>query len=118
MEKLTPQEEQAMQALWLIKQGNVKAILNAFVDVKPPYTTLASTMKNLEKKEFVKASLYGNQYLYTPIVQEKAYKRKFMQGFIESYFENSYKELVSFFAKEKKITPEELKEIIRQIEKG
>ena len=37
---------------------------------------------------------------------------------VESYFDNSYKELVSFFAKEQKITAEELEEIIRLIEKN
>jgi BlaI family transcriptional regulator, penicillinase repressor len=118
MEKLTPPEEQAMQALWQVKSGNVKSVLTAIPEPKPPYTTLASTIKNLEKKEFVQSELYGNQYLYTPIVQEKVYKKKFMQGFIADYFENSYTELVTFFAKEKKISAEELKEIIKQIERG
>jgi BlaI family transcriptional regulator, penicillinase repressor len=118
MEKLTPQEEQAMQALWEVQKGNIKAILASIPDPQPPYTTLASTVKNLEKKDFVTSELYGNQYLYTPTVDEKEYKKKFMQGFIADYFENSYKELVTFFAKEKKISPKELKEIIEQIEKG
>jgi BlaI family transcriptional regulator, penicillinase repressor len=116
MEKLTPSEEQAMQALWQVQKGNVKAILTALEPPKPPYTTLASTIKNLERKAFISGELYGNQYVYTPIVNEKLYKKKFMQGFVADYFENSYKELVSFFAKEKKISPEELKEIITQIE--
>ncbi len=118
MEKLTPQEEQAMQALWEVQKGNIKTILAAIPEPQPPYTTLASTVKNLEKKDFVTSQLYGNQYLYTPSVDEKEYKKKFMQGFIADYFENSYKELVTFFAREKKISPKELKEIIEQIETG
>jgi len=35
---------------------------------------------------------------------------------MEDYFNNSYKNLVSHFAKEEKISVEELKEIIHQIE--
>jgi BlaI family transcriptional regulator, penicillinase repressor len=118
MEKLTPQEEQAMQALWEVKRGNIKTILAAIAEPQPPYTTLASTVKNLEKKAFVASELLGNQYVYTPTVNEKEYKKKFMQGFIADYFENSYKELVTFFATEKKISSKELKEIIEHIEKG
>jgi predicted transcriptional regulator len=118
MEKLTASEEQAIQAIWEIKKGNIKSILAAIPAPKPPYTTLASTVKNLEKKRFVQAAPYGNSFVYTPVVQEKDYKKKFMQGFIADYFENSYKELVSFFAKEKKITAGDLQEIIDQIEKG
>jgi predicted transcriptional regulator len=41
-----------------------------------------------------------------------------LSGVVESYFDNSYKELVSFFAKEQKITTEELSEIIHLIEKS
>jgi BlaI family transcriptional regulator, penicillinase repressor len=116
MEKLTQQEEQAMQAIWQIKTGNIKAILIAVDDENLPYTTLASTVKNLEKKGFVSSQVMGNTYVYMPIVKEQQYKNKFMQGFVADYFENSYKELVSFFVKEKKISSAELKEIIKMIE--
>jgi predicted transcriptional regulator len=59
----------------------------------------------------------GNVYEYTPTIEEGEYKKKFMNGFVKDYFENSYKELVTFFAKDKKISREELQEIINMIEK-
>ena len=40
-----------------------------------------------------------------------------MSGFIRDYFQNSYKEMVSFFAREEKISADDLKEIIHIIEK-
>ena len=40
-----------------------------------------------------------------------------MNTAIDNYFNNSYKNMVSFFAKEEKISVEELKEIIELIEK-
>ena len=46
------------------------------------------------------------------------YKRSFMSGFVRNYFENSYKEMVSFFAKDQKISANDLKDIIDMIEKG
>lgn len=39
-----------------------------------------------------------------------------MKGVVQNYFENSYKDMVSFFAEEKKISAEELKEILKMIE--
>ena len=42
----------------------------------------------------------------------------FMSGVVSNYFENSYKELVSFFAKEQKLSADDLKEVINMIEKG
>ena len=84
----------------------------------PPYTTVASIVKNLERKQYVRATRVGNTYQYTPLIRESEYKRTFMSGFVRNYFENSYKEMVSFFAKEQKISTNDLKDIIDMIEKG
>lgn len=56
--------------------------------------------------------------LYTPAIRENEYKRHFMSGVVRNYFENSYKEMVSFFAKDQKISTDDLKDIIELIEKG
>jgi BlaI family transcriptional regulator, penicillinase repressor len=118
MEPLTPQESDAMQAVWEVGEGNVKAFLEAMEEPLPPYTTLASTIKNLEKKGYVKSRMVGNSYLYQPAVTQAEYKKKFMGGVVKNYFDNSYKELVNFFVEQKKLSPTELKEIIDMIEKG
>ncbi len=83
-----------------------------------PYTTVASIVKNLERKQYIRAARVGNTYQYTPLIRESEYKRSFMSGFVRNYFENSYKEMVSFFAKDQKISANDLKDIIDMIEKG
>ncbi|HEY5328129.1 MAG TPA: BlaI/MecI/CopY family transcriptional regulator [Mucilaginibacter sp.] len=118
MEKLTIQEEEAMQVIWQLKQGFIKDFLEEMPAPKPPYTTLASTVKNLEKKGYLKSEKLANSYRYSPIIKAEEYKRKFMKGFVSDYFKNSYKDLVEFFAKEEKISAEDLKEIINLIEKN
>ena len=117
MEKLTHTEEETMQAVWRTGEGNVKAFLE-HLDEAIPYTTVASTIKNLEKKGFLSSRLMGNAYLYKPAVSEADYKKKFMNGVVKEYFDNSYKELVNFFVEQKKLSAKELKEIITLIEKG
>ncbi|MGY3211516.1 BlaI/MecI/CopY family transcriptional regulator [Mucilaginibacter sp. HD30] len=117
MEKLSHQEEEAMQVIWQYGEGFIKDFLNGIEDPKPPYTTLASTIKNLERKSFLKSEKLGGSFWYKPIIKEEDYKKRFMSGFVDTYFENSYKNLVTFFAKEKKITAGELQEIINLIEK-
>lgn len=116
MEKLTQQEEEAMQAVWQCGLGSVKDFLDQMAEPKPPYTTLASTIKNLERKAFLTSEKIGNTYRYIPAIEEGEYKKRFMNGFVSDYFENSYKDLVTFFANEKKISASELKEIINLIE--
>jgi BlaI family penicillinase repressor len=116
MEKLTIQEEEAMQAIWKLNGGFVKEILDQLgSDV--PYTTLASTVKNLEKKGFVQHEKHANANKYVPKISQTEYKKSFMSGFVGEYFGNSYKEMVSFFAEEQKLKPEELEEILNLINK-
>ena len=116
MEKLSSQEEEAMQAVWQAGEGFIKDFLDQLAEPRPPYTTLASTIKNLERKGFLSSVKTGNSYRYKAVIKEEEYKNRFMNGFVSDYFENSYKNLVAFFAKEKKITAHELKEIINLIE--
>lgn len=117
MEKLTKQEEQAMLAIWRNGPGVVKDFMDQIQGPVPHYNTLVSTIKNLEKKAYVVSRKIGNIYQYTPQVEEGEYKKNFLTNVVKNHFANSYKELVSFFAEEKKISPKELKEIIDMIEK-
>lgn len=117
MEKLTKQEEQAMLAIWRTGSGFIKDFLDMMEEPQPHYNTLVSTIKNLEKKGYVKSRKLGNMYLYSPAVEEAEYKKQFLTTVVKNHFDNSYKELVSFFAEQKKISSKELKEIIDMIEK-
>ncbi|MDR3059040.1 MAG: BlaI/MecI/CopY family transcriptional regulator [Prevotella sp.] len=118
MEKLTHQEETIMLHIWQLKECVVKDIVNEMDNPKPPYTTVASVVRNLEQKGYLNAKKYGNVWVYSPKINEDDYKKVFMSNVVKSYFENSYKELVSFFVKEEKISPEELQEIMKMIEEG
>ena len=117
MEKLTHTEEETMQAIWRTGEGNIKSFME-HLDESLPYTTVASTIKKLEKKGYLSSRLVGHAYLYKPIVSEANYKNKFMGKVVREYFDNSYKDLVNFFVEQKKLSAKELKEIIRAIEKG
>lgn len=117
LEKLSSQEEQALLAVFTTGEGNVKSFLENLGDAVP-YTTLASTIKNLEKKGYLRSRAVANTYLYKPTISEEEYKKQFMNGVVKNYFDNSYKELVNFFVEQKKLSPKELKEIIEMIEKG
>jgi predicted transcriptional regulator len=118
MERLTPQEEAVMLHVWQLGECAIKDVVDRMEEPKPPYTTVASIFKNLESKNYLTMKRYGNVKVFRPKITESAYKQHFLSNVVKSYFDNSYKELVSFFAKEQKITKDELAEIIRLIEKN
>ena len=117
MEKLTHQEEEMMLIIFQHGKGFIKDYLDRMPEPRPPYTTVASIVKNLKRKGYLTAKAYGNTYEYRPTLEESEYKSKYLSGVVRNYFENSYKEMVSFFVEKQKISAEELKEIIQLIEK-
>lgn len=117
MQKLTNKEEEIMQVLWKLEKAFVKDVLSEIDKEKPHYNTLSTIIRNLEEKGYVGHTAYGKTHQYYPLVSIEDYRNKFMNSAIKDYFNNSYKNVVSFFAKEEKISVEELKEIINLIEK-
>ncbi|MFC2098095.1 BlaI/MecI/CopY family transcriptional regulator [Bacteroidota bacterium] len=118
MEKLTNKEEQAMRVLWDCKRGFVKDLLDKFPEPKPHYNTLSSLIRLLEEKGYVSHKAYGNTHEYFPVITKEDYQREYMSEIVDSYFGKSYKNAVTFFAREQNISIDELKEIINMIEKG
>jgi BlaI family transcriptional regulator, penicillinase repressor len=116
MQKLTNKEEEIMQILWKLEKAFVKEVMAEITEDQPHYNTLSTIIRNLEEKGYVSYTAFGNTHQYFPIVKMEDYRKRFMNTAIETYFDNSYKNLVSFFAEEQKISADELREILAIIE--
>ena len=115
MKELTPQEEQLMRFIWQRGKGFVKDYRELYPNPKPPYTTVATIIKKLENKGCVRSKLYGNTYEYTPKIKETDYKKTFFSGVVSNFFGNSYKDMVTFFASEEKLSEKDLEDILELI---
>ncbi len=115
MKQLTTQEEQLMRFVWQYGKGFVKDYRELYPEPKPPYTTVATIIKKLENKDYVRSKMYGNTYEYTPKIKESDYKKTFFSGVVNNFFGNSYKEMVTFFAAEEKLSEHDLEEILAMI---
>ena len=117
MQKLTNKEEEIMQILWKLEKAFVKEVMAEITEEQPHYNTLSTIIRNLEEKGFVSHNAFGNTHQYFPIVKMEEYRKRFMNTAIDTYFDSSYKNMVSFFAEEDKISAKELREILEIIEK-
>jgi len=117
MQKLTNKEEEIMHILWKLEKAFVKEVMAEIKEDQPHYNTLSTIIRNLEDKGFVSHNAFGNTHQYFPVVSMEEYRKRFMNTAIDNYFNSSYKNLVSFFAEEDKISAEELREILEIIEK-
>jgi len=116
MDGLTNKEEEVMQALWGLEKAFVKEVL-AKLPEGNHYNTVSTIIRNLEEKGFVSYIAFGKTHQYFPLVSKEEYTKSFMNLAMKRFFNNNYKSMVSFFAKEEKISAEELREILNIIEK-
>ena len=105
-----------MDLYWQHGPMFVKELLEYYDEPRPHFNTLSTTVRILEKKGLLSHKQYGTSYQYFPTITEQEYGRSSLKGIIKDYFDDSYLSAVSSFVKEEKISLEELKELIDQIE--
>lgn len=115
--RLTKAEEQVMQILWDLNESIIKEMVSHFEDPKPAYTTVATVLRVLEKKEFVKRKKIGSTHIYYPAVTKAEYSRFQMTNLLKNYFNGSFPKMATFFAKENDISLKDLETILREAHK-
>ena len=105
-----------MQVLWSIGTGFANEIMAAFPEPKPAYNTVLTVIRILEKKGFVSHETFCKANRYKPTVSKEEYSQHFLGSVVERYFNNSYLDLVSAFAKKENFSLEELEELKKIID--
>lgn len=115
MKELTKAEEQVMQILWNLERAFVKDLMEQFPEPKPAYNTVSTTVRILEKKEFVGFKAFGKTHQYFPLITKENYTRYTAGRLVENYFDGSYKNLVSFFVRDNDMTVKEMDQLMQII---
>jgi BlaI family penicillinase repressor len=118
MEELTKAEERIMQVFWKLQKAFVKEVIDELdEEPKPPYNTISSIVRILEKKGYLSYNAFGKTHQYFPVIDKDAYGKQSFQKFFSNYFDNSAANLLSFMVKEEQLSEadfEEIKKIINQ----
>src|SRR4051812_14274633 len=115
MKELTKAEDQVMQILWNLGKGFVKDIVEEMPDPKPAYNTISTIVRILETKGFVDHKAYGKTHEYFPLISRDKYTKFYLNNLIKGYFNGSFQNLVSFFAKENKLEVNEIEKLLKEI---
>jgi len=116
MKDLTKAEEQLMKHLWELSTGYLKDIVDQYDEPKPAYTTISTVVNVLVKKGFIGFELHGNSRQYYPLISKEDYTRESMKGLMNNLFNSSARQFASFFASQKELSVDELKEIRSMID--
>lgn len=117
MKQLTKAEEDIMQILWDLGEGNVAAIMDELPEPKPAYNTVSTIVRILESKEFVDYRKEGRGHIYFPRMPRSEYSNQSLNKLVDGYFQGSFKSMVSFFVKKNDISMHELEAIMKEINK-
>lgn len=116
MKELTKAEDQIMQILWKLEKGFVKDIMDHLPEPKPAYNTVSTIVRILEKKGFVGYKAYGKTHEYYPLIAKEKYTRFYLNNLVKGYFNGSFQNLVSFFAKENELAVGDIDRLMKELE--
>lgn len=117
--QLTKAETNVMNILWSLpdEKGFAPDIMARYEEPKPKMTTLLTFLNILKEKGFVQSVKVGRSQLFSPVVSKREYTSRFMRDVKDTFFDGSFKSLVSFFAQEEKLSQEDIDEIMEIIKK-
>lgn len=117
MIRLNKREEEIMKIFWKLKKAFPKEIMIKIKPPVPPYNTVLSMIRKLEKDGFIGHHKIGKSHQYFPMITQRAYQKSILGHLLKDYFGGSPEKLLSFFIKEENISEEELNEFLSKYKK-
>jgi len=119
MKTLTVKEEEIMNHIWNNGEMQVRELQALYDEPQPHVNTLSTLMRILEEKGFLShRAISARCFKYFAKISREQYRNRSLTGVIDKLFGRSYLGAVSTLVSEEKISVDELKELIRQIENG
>lgn len=116
MIKLSQKEEEVLEHIWQLGECTPRDVLQRYPEPQPLLNGIQNVFQSLERKGYLDHRREGRGYVYWPIVAKTDYGRSRLGSLIDRFLDGSVKDVVTFFAREQRISPEELQEIISLIE--
>lgn len=118
MIKLTQKEEFAMDLFWDKGPLFVKELMDYYEEPKPHINTVSSVVRSLEEKGLLTHEAFGGSFRYSPALSREEFGQETVKGVVGKYFSNSYMRAVSALVKDEEISLDELKALVKMVEKG
>ncbi len=117
MRPLTKAEEQVMKVLWQLGNGLLMEVVEKMPQPQPHKNTVATILKTLVDKNFVRIEPLGRIHRYHPEISKEDYSRTSLTNVVKGYFEGSFSNVVSFLVDEKELSVEDLELLLKQLKK-
>ncbi len=117
--KLGSTEQEVLQALWGVGQGNVRQVLNEMHarGRNLAYTTVQTMLTRLEPKRCVESDKSGMAYIYRAAVDREEVMRSRVRSVVEQFFDGAAAPLVLQLIQTGKFSADEISELHELIDK-
>ena len=117
MIRLNKKEEEVMNIFWKLNKAFPKEIMVNLKPPAPPYNTVLSLIRKLEKDGFINFEKIGKTHQYFPTITKREYQKSIFSHLLSDYFGGSHEKLMSFFIKEEQLNQEDLEEFLTKYTK-
>jgi BlaI family transcriptional regulator, penicillinase repressor len=117
MKSLTKAEEQVMKVLWKLESGGLMEIVEKMPEPMPHKNTVATILKTLSDKGFVKVEVISRFHRYYPAVSKEEYSSRTLSNVASGYFGGSFSNVISFLVDEKKLSVKDIELLLKQLKK-
>ena len=115
MKRLTKAEEQIMMVLWEHGSGLLMELVEVMPEPQPHKNTVATMLKILTEKGFVRIEVVGRIHRYHPAITKEAYSTRTLTSVVKDYFEGSFSDAVSSLVENKKLSVADLELLLKQL---
>jgi predicted transcriptional regulator len=105
-----------MKVVWRLGEATVRDVYEDLRLHRPiAYTTVMTTMKNMESRGHLKKRSEGRAFVYTATVPESRMLSRIVGDFIDRVFNGSTEPLLAHLVEERRVSEKDLEEISRMI---
>jgi predicted transcriptional regulator len=105
-----------MKVVWRLGEATVRDVYEDLRLHRPiAYTTVMTTMKNMESRGHLKKRSEGRAFVYSATIPESRMLRRIVGDFIDRVFNGSAEPLLVHLVEERRLSEKDLEEIGRMI---
>jgi predicted transcriptional regulator len=110
-------EMRVMKAVWRLGRATVHEVRDALGGSRRlAYTTILTTLRNIERKGYLRHEPSGRSHVFLPAVEERDVARTTLEDLLERVFDGSRLRLVDALFDEADLTDAEYEDLRRRIE--
>ena len=118
MPKISEAEYEIMKAVWKNAPISTNEVVELFEGGNWSPKTVQTLLARLVKKGALGYEKMGRVFVYSPLIDEEEYRREESSSFLKKFYNGALNSMVLNFIDGDKLSPDDIDELTRILEKG